>query len=195
MSQQQPSCVLGKRYSAALEYAATLHREQRRKATGAPYLSHLLSVSALVLEYGGDEDEAIAALLHDAVEDQGGEATLLQIREQFGARVAQIVEGCTEEQWRQGGPKWRQRKDDFLTSLADADRSVRLVVAADKLHNAYSYLRDYARFGDVLWSRFKNGREGVTWFLRAAYDALRSGGEMPILRELDAVLARLETTG
>jgi len=189
MSQPQPSVVLGERYSAALDYAAALHRDQRRKGTHAPYLSHLLSVSALVLEYGGDEDEAIAALLHDAVEDQGGQATLLEIQERFGARVAEIVVGCTEER----GRPWQERKDDFIARLRTADDSVRLVVAADKLHNAYSYLRDYERFGDALWPRFKNGQQGVVWFLRSASEALRGGGDMPILRELDAALARLES--
>ena len=187
----QPT-VLTERYSAALEYANELHRDQRRKGTGAPYLSHLLSVSALVLEYGGDEDEAIAALLHDAVEDQGGEATLAQIRELFGARVAHIVEGCTEEQWQERGRRWQERKDDFLAALAKADNSVRLVVAADKLHNAYSYLRDYERYGSMLWSRFKNGRDGVSWFLRAAHDAIKAGGDLPILHELDTAITRLE---
>jgi GTP pyrophosphokinase len=193
MSRQQPLVSLGDRYSAAVDYASELHRAQRRKGTGTPYLSHLLSVSALVLEYGGDEDEAIAALLHDAVEDQGGSATLAQIRERFGDRVARIVEGCSEEQWEDRGRHWQERKDEFIARLAQADGSVRLVVAADKLHNAYSYLRDYEQFGSTVWSRFKNGKQGVIWFLRAAYEALRAHGERPILRELDAALARIES--
>jgi len=188
---QQPR-QLSARYSAALEYANELHRGQVRKATGAPYIAHLLSVSALVLEYGGDEDEAIAALLHDSVEDQGGSATLAQVRARFGDRVAAIVAGCTELQWQPGGPRWRERKEEFIARLAEADDSVRLVVAADKLHNTYSYLRDYARFGDELWSRFKNGRAGLSWFVRAVWQALSARGELPILRELDTVLQRLE---
>jgi (p)ppGpp synthase/HD superfamily hydrolase len=192
MNQPQSEVSLGERYSAALEFAHALHREQRRKGTGAPYISHLLSVSALVLEYGGGEDEAIAALLHDAVEDQGGLPTLEQIRQRFGVRVAQLVAGCTEEQWEARGRRWQQRKDDFISALEQADNGVRLVVAADKLHNAYSYLRDYERFGEALWSRFKNGREGVTWFLRTAHTALLAGGELPILHELDAAIGRIE---
>jgi GTP pyrophosphokinase len=192
MSQPLPEAVLGERYGEALVFAHELHREQRRKGTGAPYISHLLSVSSLVLEYGGDEDEAIAALLHDAVEDQGGLETLERIRARFGTRVAAIVAGCTEEQWEERGRHWQERKDAFISALGQADRSVRLVVAADKLHNAYSYLRDHERFGDALWSRFRNGRQGVTWFLRTAYGALLAGGDMPILLELDAAIRRIE---
>lgn len=193
MNPAQPSVRLGPRFGVALQFAHELHAGQERKGTGAPYISHLLSVTALVLEYGGDEDEAIAALLHDAVEDQGGPATLERIRDLFGARVAEIVAGCTEEQWEERGRKWRERKDDFIASLGRADGSVRLVVAADKLHNAYSYVRDYERFGDGLWTRFRDGRAGVTWFLSAVADALRAGGEMPILVELDTAVGRLKS--
>jgi (p)ppGpp synthase/HD superfamily hydrolase len=189
---QLTHAVLTERFTAAVEYAQQLHASQRRKGSGAPYLAHLLSVAALVLEYRGSEDEAIAALLHDAVEDQGGARTLEEIRRRFGDRVADTVAGCTEEQWHEHGRKWRERKDAFLDALRHADASVRLVVAADKLHNAYSYLRDYAQQGPAVWSSFKDGHRGVTWFLRSACDALRAGGDMPILQELDAVVGRLE---
>jgi GTP pyrophosphokinase len=184
--------ALTTRYDAALLLASELHRAQRRKGSGAPYLSHLLCVSALVLEYGGDEDEAIAALLHDAVEDQGGAPTLERIAAEFGPRVAAIVAGCTEEQYQERGLRWRERKDNFIASLADADPSVRLIVAADKLHNASSYLRDYALQGPAVWTRFKDGHAGVSWFLRAVADALAAAGGMPILRELDEAISRIE---
>lgn len=172
--------------------ALSLHCKQQRKGSGVPYLSHLLSVSALVLEYGGDEDTAIAALLHDAVEDQGGPPTLELIRARFGARSAAIVAECTEEQWEERQRKWRQRKEDFIAALAGVSAEARLVIAADKLHNTYSYLRDHRQIGDELWSRFKDGHRGVSWFLRSVTDALRSAGPHPILDELEAAVARLE---
>ena len=118
---------LSPRFSEALSYVAALHAEQRRKVSGEPYLSHLLAVAAIVMEYGGNEDEAIAALLHDAVEDQGGVATLEEIRRRFGATVAEIVEGCSDAA-ESPKPPWRQRKEAHIARLRDASASVRLVV-------------------------------------------------------------------
>src|ERR1700677_4197364 len=140
--------LLTERVAEALSWAATLHQAQARKASPIPYVAHLLAVASLVLEHGGDEDEAIAALLHDAIEDQGGQATRQQIAERFGARVARIVEGATEGDL-QPKPPWRERKEAHLTRLLEADRSVQLVVAADKLHNVRSLILDYGRLGEA----------------------------------------------
>ena len=149
-----------------------MHAEQRRKLSGEPYLAHLLAVAAIVMEHGGNEDEAIAALLHDAVEDQGGLATLEEIRRRFGRPVAEIVDGCTDAA-ETPKPPWRQRKEAFIARLTNAPASVRLVVAADKLHNARSILRDYRRLGESLWGHFRGGREGTLWYYRAVVERCR----------------------
>jgi GTP pyrophosphokinase len=141
-------------------YAACLHAGQTRKRTDRPYIGHLLGVTALVLENGGDEDEAIAALLHDAVEDQGGVITLEAIRRKFGDRVARIVEGCTDS-FTTPKPPWRQRKEDYLARLRTALPDVRLVSAADKLNNAREILRDYRTEGEAVWARFNGGKDGT----------------------------------
>lgn len=132
--------LLSSRFTEALSYVAALHAEQRRKVSGEPYLAHLLAVTAIVMEHGGNEDEAIAALLHDAAEDQGGTATPEEIRRRFGAAVAEIVEGCSDTVV-SPKPPWRQRKEAHIARLRDASPSVRLVVAADKLHNVGSLAR------------------------------------------------------
>lgn len=157
---------LGTRYVDALQFAAVLHREQIRKGSGVPYVSHLLSVSALALEHGANEDEAIAALLHDAVEDQGGEATRLVIEQRFGATVAGIVMGCTDAV-ASPKPPWRARKEAYLAALPGKSRSIRLVSSCDKLHNARSILGDLRTDGEALWSRFTGGRDGTLWYYRA----------------------------
>lgn len=151
-----PVTALGARFDAAFDLASELHRHQVRKGTGSPYISHLLAVCSIVLENGGDEDEAIAALLHDAVEDQGGQATLDLINERFGDRVADIVEGCSESLERPRPPAL-ERKRAYIARL-DADgtsKSVLLVSAADKVHNLSSTLADHELVGDDLWGRFK----------------------------------------
>lgn len=163
--------TLTPRFDEALVYASELHRSQRRKGRGVPYLSHLLAVTATVIEHGGKEDEAIAAILHDAVEDQGGAATREQIRLRFGERVAAIVDGCTDTDVTPK-PPWKERKTAFIESLSGADASIQLVVAADKLHNAGSTLADYRRIGDEVWERFSGGRDGTLWYYRSAVNAL-----------------------
>lgn len=139
-------------------------RNQRRRGSGVPYIAHLLGVSSLVMEYGGDEDEAIAALLHDAVEDQGGSKTLELIREQFGDRVADIVEGCSDSF--DGEPKlpWRERKEQYLVSLTEASQSVQLVALADKFHNLQCTVADYEQIGDEVWDRFAGKKKGMLWY-------------------------------
>ena len=133
------------------------------------YVSHLLIVAGLVLEFGGDEDDAIAGLLHDAVEDAGGRARLEDIEKQFGARVARIVEACSDTD-AVPKPPWRQRKHAYIAHLNDASPSARLVSAADKLANVRSIIKDYREIGEALWSRFKGGRDGTLWYYRALAD-------------------------
>ena len=159
------------RFAEALSWAAALHQRQTRKASPIPYIAHLLSVAALVLEYGGDEDEAIAALLHDAIEDQGGQETRGQIVDRFGPRVAQIVEGATETDV-QPKPRLAPAEGAHLARLVGADRSVQLVVAADKLHNARSLLADHGRLGSAVWSHFRGGRDGTLWYFRQVLASL-----------------------
>jgi GTP pyrophosphokinase len=163
---------LSTRFEEALVLATCLHADQTRKGTAIPYISHLLAVTAIVLEHGGNEDEAIAALLHDSIEDQGGAATREEIRRQFGDRVVEIVDGCTDTDV-MPKPPWRERKEAYLAHIIEATGSVRLVSAADKLHNARAILEDYRIIGEALWNRFNGGKEGTLWYYRSAVDALR----------------------
>jgi GTP pyrophosphokinase len=182
---------LSTRFSDALVFAAALHREQSRKVTGTPYLGHLLAVAAIVLEYGGGEDEAIAALLHDSVEDQGGPAVREEIGRRFGAAVMEIVDGCSDTDV-MPKPPWRARKEAHLAHLRTASPAVCLVVAADKLDNGRSLLRDLRRHGPALWEHFRGGRDGTLWYLRTAIEALQHAAPTPLIEELRGVVARLE---
>jgi len=157
---------LSERFGQALALAFQLHQRQRRKGSRTPYIAHPLGVAGLVLEDGGDEDEAIAALLHDAPEDQGGLETLELIRRQFGERVAQIVDGCTDT-YETVKPPWRARKEQYLAHLRTASASVRRVSLADKLHNARSILTDLDSQGEAVWERFNGGKAGSLWYYRS----------------------------
>jgi GTP pyrophosphokinase len=183
--------LLGKRFQRALAYAARLHATQFRKATTRPYIAHLLGVTSTVLTHGGDEDEAIAALLHDAVEDQGGKPRLREIRRKFGARVAQIVEGCTDADT-EPKPPWLERKKKYLRHLEGADASTRLVSAADKLYNAREILSDFRSQHDSVWSRFKGGKEGTLWYYDEVAKILRMSGPRELVEELNRVVAELK---
>lgn len=154
------------RFGRAVGFAVKLHDNQMRKGTTTPYIAHLLSVAALVIEFGGDEDEAIAGVLHDAVEDQGGIDTYNLIQERFGSRVASIVDGCTDT-YQFPKPPWLERKKRYLEHLVDAPLSVQRVSLADKLHNARSLLHDLRSIGDDVWSRFNGGKEGSLWYYRS----------------------------
>jgi (p)ppGpp synthase/HD superfamily hydrolase len=180
------------RFNEAMLYAAELHAGQVRKVGGESYLSHLLAVASLVLEYGGNEDEAIAALLHDAIEDQGGAETDEVIRKRFGDNVAAIVEGCTDADI-SPKPPWQERKEAFLARLEHGSASIRLVVAADKFHNARSLTRDYRQYGDAIWSHFKGGREKTLWYYRAVVEVLQRSGTIPLIEELDRAVGELES--
>ena len=162
--------VLTERFDHALAYASRIHREQKRKGTDIPYVSHLLAVASLALEHGADEDQAIAALLHDAAEDQGGDARLADIRVRFGERVASIVADCTDS-WAEPKPDWRPRKEAYLAALPNKAPDSLLVSLADKTHNARAIVADLRVHGDALWSRFTGGREGSIWYYESLADA------------------------
>jgi (p)ppGpp synthase/HD superfamily hydrolase len=188
---------LRKRFSEALAYAFGLHRKQPRKGTQIPYVAHLLSVAGLALEHGATEDEGIAALLHDAVEDQGGPPTAAAIRQRFGNAVADIVEACTDTD-ATPKPPWRSRKERYIAHVAGASASVRLVSACDKLHNARAILSDLRALGEPLWGRFNAdaGKSGVLWYYRALVGAFRkapmTGGLRRVVEELDRTVTELE---
>lgn len=184
----------GERFEEALRYAARLHRAQMRKGTNIPYVTHLLAVAAIVGENGGTEDEVIAALLHDAVEDQGGAATREEIRRRFGDSVATIVDGTSDTDVIPK-PPWPERKRNYVAHISSASRSVRLVSAADKLHNARSILRDLRAEGEAAWRRFSAGKEDQLWYYRALVDAFREAdGLEELVDELDQVVGEIAAT-
>jgi GTP pyrophosphokinase len=187
-----PARPLGNRFREALVWAAEQHADQVKKGGDVPYVSHLLGVTALVLEFGGDEDQAIGALLHDALEDVG--AHLREpIRRRFGERVLAIVEGCSDTD-RRPKPPWCGRKRTYIEHLATASEDVLLVSMADKLHNARSLLADHRQVGAALWARFSGGRKGTLWYYRELVEAFAARGGSPLLDELrlavDELLAR-----
>src|SRR5215471_10833337 len=179
MRLQNPLSV---RFTDALSYACDLHRRQARKGTQVPYVAHLLAVASLALEHGATEDETIAALLHDAIEDQGGAPTREEIRRRFGDTVTAIVDGCTDAEV-VPKPPWRERKEAYIAHVRSASRSVRLVSGSDKLHNARAILGDYRTHGEALWSRFTGGRDGTLWYYRSLVDAYRTAGPSPLVDE------------
>jgi (p)ppGpp synthase/HD superfamily hydrolase len=181
---------LGPRLQRAFRYAAKWHTGQARKQTAVPYLSHLMAVTSLVLEAGGDEDLSIAALLHDVVEDCGGMPRLREIKTMFGARVARIVEGCTDT-FVEPKPDWIERKRGYLEEVKHADAETRLVSASDKLHNVRTILTDYRNDGDRIWMRFNGGREGTLWYYRALSDEYARTPNR-ITRELERAISQLE---
>ncbi|ASJ92238.1 HD domain-containing protein [Porphyrobacter sp. CACIAM 03H1] len=161
------------RFDDALAYASHLHRAQRRKGSEIPYVSYLLAVAAIALENRADEDQAIAALLHDAVEDQGGLAQLEAIRARFGGGVAEIVADCTDAH-EEPKPAWRPRKEAYIASLTHKPARSLAVSLADKTHNASAINADLRAMGEAVWSRFTGGREGTLWYYRALAEAFRA---------------------
>lgn len=175
----------------AFVFAAEKHKGQTRKASSIPYIAHLMGVASLVLEAGGDEDLAIAALLHDVVEDCGGVPMLREVRRRFGARVAKIVDGCTDA-YTDPKPPWRERKERYIARLRNEDKETRLVSAADKLNNVRSIVSDYRAVGESIWSRFNGGREGTLWYYRTLRDEFLRDRPNRITRDLALAVRELE---
>ena len=197
MPKIDPAVFLTIRFVEALSFAHETHITQVRKDTTIPYVSHLLSVAGLVLESGGDEDLAIAALLHDAVEDAediSGEEMSDRIRAKFGDRVADIVDGCSDAKSSPGGskPPWRSRKEAYLEHLRSATNDVLRVSIADKVHNARSIATDQDRFGEKLWERFSSTSEESRWYYTSLRDIYKERiGDSYLINELEIALARI----
>jgi (p)ppGpp synthase/HD superfamily hydrolase len=187
LSVQRMMTQLTCRFEQALLLANQLHAQQFRKDGCTPYISHLLSVAALVLEDGGDEDEAIAALLHDAIEDQGGDATRQRISAQFGDRVTTIINGCTDSET-MPKPPWEDRKRRYLTQLQHGSSAVYRVSLADKLHNARCLLQDLRAEGIEVWSRFQGGRIGKLWFYGELLTLYQQQGNSAMTQELASII-------
>jgi (p)ppGpp synthase/HD superfamily hydrolase len=184
--------MMSERFVDAVEFANELHGDQIRKGTKVPYISHLLIVSGIVLQHGGGEDEAIAALLHDTVEDCGGKPVMVRIRECFGDKIAGLVDGCSETDI-QPKPPWLERKEGYIESIRSADPSVRLISCADKIHNASSIISEYRKVGEQVWDRFKANKTETLWFYTSIINAMRASGEnRPILDELVIVVEELK---
>jgi (p)ppGpp synthase/HD superfamily hydrolase len=167
--------MLTSRFEKALVFTFKLHKDQTRKSMPVPYFAHLMGVSSLVLEAGGDEDTAIAALLHDAVEDRGGMPILEEIRSLFGGRVADIVDECTDSY---NTPKlpWRERKEQYLKKLHHASTEARLVSVADKLYNVRTICDALRLNGDEIWTRFNGGKKGSLWYYHTLLEVYRQTG-------------------
>lgn len=178
------------RFEEALVHASRLHGDQIRKGSETPYINHLLAVAAIVGENGGTEDEVIAALLHDAIEDT--EETKESLAKRFGGNVAETVDGCSDADVIPK-PEWRPRKEIYIAHVRNAPPSVRFVSSADKLHNARAILADYRAVGEDLWSRFRGGREGTLWYYRALVEAHKEAGASPIIEEFERVVTEIES--
>ena len=193
--------MLGERFDEALKLASTLHRGQTRKATPIPYLAHLMAVAGIVLEanayheFDNIEDIAIGALLHDAVEDQGHQITLEDIRRRFGDTVHNIVHDCSDaiiEEEHQEKLPWCERKEAYISKIRRKPHESILVSCADKLHNARTIMFDYDRIGDAIWDRFKPEKEETLWYYESLYEAFADvWPENPLLPDLQAVIDRM----
>jgi len=177
----------------AMALAFDLHASQTRKGSTVPYITHPLAVAAIVGECGGDEDQFIAALLHDAVEDQGGGPVLDQIRDRFGARVADFVSACSDTDV-SPKPPWKERKTAHIAHVAAADPAVKLILTADKYHNLLTIIGGLRTHGAALWDRFKGGRDGTLWYYDEMVRALSRNWDHPLLRELRDMFGRLQAT-
>jgi (p)ppGpp synthase/HD superfamily hydrolase len=178
---------LSARLDAAFQYAREVHASQTRKGTEAPYLSHLMGVSSIVLDDGGTEDEAIAGLLHDAAEDHGGRERLEDIRGRFGDAVAGIVEDCTDS-WETPKPPWAERKQAYIHHARKLPGPILRVSAADKVHNAYAILRDLRNYGEAVWTRFSATPDDVMSYYEGLVRAFREAGGGKLVDELDRIV-------
>ena len=193
--------MLGEKFDQALKLASDLHREQTRKKTPIPYLAHLMAVAGIVLEansyhqFHNIEDIAVGALLHDAIEDQGHQINLEDIRQRFGDTVHDIVRDCSdatiEEEGQEKAP-WRERKEAYISKVRHKPHATILVSCADKLHNARSIMFDYAKVGDEIWDRFKPTKEETLWYYESLCEAFQQAWpENPLLPDFEAVVARM----
>jgi (p)ppGpp synthase/HD superfamily hydrolase len=183
--------IYSDRFTKAFAYAARLHGGQTRKGTNKPYIGHLMSVTSIVIAYGGDEEMAIAAMLHDVVEDAGGLMRLHEIRKKFGKRVGRIVDGCTDA-YGEPKPPWLERKAKYIARVAGEADDTRLVSAADKLSNARDILEDVRAGGDKAFEHFQGKKDRTLWYYRTLVNVFREAGANPLVRELDRVVTELE---
>ncbi len=188
--------MLTNRFENALVYCVQLHRNQQRKGKPIPYIAHLLSVSALVLEDGGNEDEAIAALLHDALEDQPDKTSREEIARRFGEQVVLLVNSCTDTPLTYRGgvkPPWKQRKEAYLSHLRSGANGALRVSLADKVHNGRELVADYRREGDKIWSHFHAGKDEQLWLYQSLVQAFKQGGARGALYEsFEQIVSELE---
>jgi (p)ppGpp synthase/HD superfamily hydrolase len=197
--ERTPPLLLSERFTRAVDYARTLHIE-RRKGTAIPYMAHLLGVASLVMGESGrvdfpvTEDMVIAALLHDTVEDHGGEPRLRDVELNFGSNVARMVKGLSDTLAEDSSNKeaWDVRKKTYLDRLRDEPRHVQLISAADKLYNAQSILTDYRKIKGKIWDRFKRGRDMQLWYFDELLKVFKISGANEIVDELDRVVEKLK---
>jgi len=182
---------LSARFDEAFRYAHEAHASQVRKGTAVPYLGHLMGVASIVLDDGGNEDEAIAALLHDAAEDAGGRGRLEDIRATFGDAVATIVEDCTDS-WVTPKEPWTERKQKYIQHARTLAPPSLRVSAADKVHNAYAILRDLRNIGDGIWERFQGGPDDVLAYYQSLVRSYREAGGGRLVDELDRIVRGIE---
>jgi (p)ppGpp synthase/HD superfamily hydrolase len=185
--------LLSPRFEQALQYATIIHAGQMRKGSDVPYIAHLLAVTSIALEHGANEDEAIAALLHDAAEDAGGRKRVNDIRVRFGDTVADLVISCTDTMMERK-PEWRSRKEAYVGSIQHKSTSELLITASDKLHNSQSILRDYRELGDDVWERFSSKKEGTLWYYRALANAFMTAPNNTRCKALVEEINRVVTT-
>lgn len=183
--------TLTERFDDAVRYAREVHAGQTRKGTNAPYFTHLLGVASIVLDDGGNEDEAIAALLHDAAEDHGGRARLEDIRTHFGDAVARIVEDCTDS-WETPKKPWTERKRMYVEHARTLARSSLRVSVADKVHNTYAILRDLRNQGDAVWTRFNASADDVLAYYQSLVRSYRQAGGGKLVDELERIVRGIE---
>ena len=183
--------MLTSRFDEAFRYAHAVHAEQTRKGTSAPYVGHLIGVASIVLDDGGTEDEAIAALLHDAPEDHGGRPRLEDIRARFGDAVARIVEDCTDS-WEMPKPPWLERKKAYIEHARRLPTPSLRVSAADKVHNSYAILRDLRNSGEQVWARFSAGPDDVMSYYESLVRAYREAGGGKLVDELDRIVRGIQ---
>lgn len=182
--------MLTDRFEDALIFAFRLHAAQVRKTSQVPFMAHLLAVAGIVLDHGGSEDEAIAALLHDAAEDQGGLEVLNSIGKKFGVIVARIVDGCTDT-YEHPKPPWKDRKEAYLNRLLDEEKDVRFVSLADKVHNARSLILELRKGNDSVWDQFKGGKEGTLWYYNTLKEVYLQTGRDLLTEEFSELVNRI----